>query len=187
MKTILAVGNPGERYRDTRHNVGWWLADRLVSAWSFPPFRGGEDRVASRGERAGRSVEVVKPRTYVNRTGEVVSRLRRERGPGVGRRMLVLVDDVDLSPGTFRLRARGSSGGHRGLASIEGALGSREYARLRIGVGRPDDDRIDLADWVLAAPTGAEEEAILEAFPDARGAVEHWLREGIESAMNRFN
>lgn len=187
MKTILALGNPGDRYRDTRHNAGWWLADHLVSAWSLPVFRGTGDSASTRGRRDGRPVEIVKPLTYVNRTGRVVERLRGDRELDPGRDLMVLVDDVDLEPGTIRLRARGSSGGHRGLASVEEALDSRRYPRLRIGVGRPEDDRVELAEWVLAAPTGAEEEAILGAFGDARRAVECWLEEGIEAAMNRFN
>lgn len=187
MKTILALGNPGRRYRDTRHNAGWWLADRLVSAWSFPAFRGTDASVSSRGRRDGRPVEIVKPLTYVNRSGRALARIDGERGLDPEEDLLVLVDDVDLEPGTLRLRARGSSGGHRGLASVEDAVGTRRYARLRIGVGRPEDDRVDLAEWVLATPPGAEEEAILETFGLARRAVECWLEEGIETAMNRFN
>lgn len=187
MKTVLALGNPGERYRDTRHNVGWWLADRLASAWSLPGFARRDASASTRGERAGRPVQVVKPLTYVNRAGRVVAELIRGRGLDPAGDLLVLVDDVDLPPGGLRLRARGSAGGHNGLASVEEAVGSREYARLRIGVGRPPDDRVDLADWVLAAPTGPEEEAVVGCFDRAVDAVECWLEHGIDEAMNRFN
>ena len=100
---------------------------------------------------------------------------------------MVLVDDVSLEPGGFRLRARGSAGGHNGLASIEEALGTREYARLRIGVGRPHDSRIDLAEWVLAEMGDGEEESVLLAFGEMQDAIECWMTEGIESAMSRFN
>ena len=99
----------------------------------------------------------------------------------------MLLDDVALPPGRFRLRARGSAGGHNGLGSIEGELGSREYARLRIGVGSPPDPDVDLVDWVLGVPSRAEEESILEQFGRMALAVESWTEEGIESAMNAFN
>lgn len=187
MKAILALGNPGDEYRDTRHNVGWWLADRIVSTWSFPPFRPDSRWASSQGERAGQRVRLVKPLTYVNRSGQAAARLSREDGLRVEDDLLVLVDDVDLEPGGIRIRARGSSGGHNGLASVEGALGTGAYSRLRIGVGRPPDARIDLADWVLSAPTGAEEEAIVEALGPATEAVECWIDDGVEAAMNRYN
>lgn len=187
MKTVVALGNPGERYRDTRHNVGWWLAERLVAAWSFPPFAPRGRVAISTGRRAGEAVRVARPLTYVNRSGPAVADLMEPEGVGPGADLLVLVDDVALDPGEIRMRARGSSGGHNGLASVEEALGSREWARLRIGVGAPSDDRIDLADWVLAPPADAEEEAILAAFDRAVGAVECWLEDGVEVAMNRYN
>lgn len=188
MKTLLALGNPGDRYRDTRHNAGWWLADRLVSAWSLPAFDPSGPVEATAGRAAGERVRLARPLTYVNRSGRALRalcdadpRLRPERD------LLVLVDDVDLPPGSIRLKARGSAGGHNGLESIEEAAGTRGYSRLRLGVGRPDDDRVDLAEWVLAPPTAAEEEEILGVFGRAVEAAECWIREGIEAAMNRFN
>lgn len=187
MKAILALGNPGARYRDTRHNVGWWLADRLRSTWSLPRFAAEERAERTSGRVDGERVELVKPLTYVNRSGEVAGGLVRRRSLDPGRDLLVLVDDVWLEPGTMRLRARGSPGGHRGLASIEEALETDGYGRLRVGVGRPEDDRVDLAAWVLAPLAPAEEEAVLAAFPRAVEAVECWIERGIESAMNRFN
>lgn len=187
MKLILALGNPGDRYRDTRHNVGWWLADRLVSAWSFPPFRDRGEVRASDGRAAGERVRIWKPARYMNRSGEVLRGAALPDGWSPSEDLLVLVDDVALEPGDFRLRARGSAGGHRGLASVEGALGGREYARLRVGVGEPHDDRIDLADWVLSPMAAAQEERVLEAFGPMVDAVECWIAEGVETAMNRYN
>ena len=185
MKTILALGNPGARYRDTRHNAAWWLADRLCVSWSFPPFVAEGRSASTEGAVAGEAVRIVKPLTYVNRSGAVVPELaaRGERLED----LMVLVDDVSLEPGRFRLRARGSAGGHNGLLSIEAALGSSDYARLRIGVGRPHDPRIDLAAWVLAPMDDVAEEQVLLAFSDMESAVESWIAEGIETAMNRFN
>lgn len=187
MKAVVALGNPGDRYRDTRHNVGWWLADRLVSAWTFPPFDPGERVAVSEGRREGRTVRLAKPLVYVNRSGAAVAELVETAGLRVEEDLLVLVDDVALEPGDLRIRARGSSGGHNGLASVEETLGTPGWARLRLGVGDPSDPRIDLADWVLAAPTGPEEETIVGSFDRAVGAVECWLDEGVEAAMNRYN
>lgn len=188
MKTILALGNPGDRYRDTRHNVGWWLADRLRSAWSLPRFEERGPVALTRGRAAGEPVRLARPLTYVNRSGRALEALRDD---GAALRpeedLLVLVDDVDLPPGDLRLKGRGSAGGHNGLKSVEAALGTRGYARLRLGVGRPPDDRIDLAEWVLAPPPAAEEEEILGVFDRALAAVECWIEEGPERAMNRFN
>lgn len=123
----------------------------------------------------------------MNRSGRVLPRLLDERSADAGEDLLVLVDDVALAPGSFRLRARGSAGGHNGLASIEEALGSRDYARLRIGVGAPDRPEIDLADWVLGPPGAADESAVLEEMEHMAEAVECWLAEGIGPAMNQFN
>lgn len=187
VRAILALGNPGDRYRDTRHNVGWWLADRLVRAWGLGAF-GRNGKTAWTAGRVGEhAVEIHKPLTYVNRSGEALRALRARRELDPVDELLVLVDDVWLPPGRIRLRARGSAGGHNGLKSIARELGDDAYARLRVGVGRPDDERIDLAEWVLATVPRAEEERILAAFPRAVEATECWLIEGIEAAMTRFN
>lgn len=187
MKAILALGNPGRRYLDTRHNVGWWLADRLGRTWSLPPFRETADTARTGGTVHGQEVEIIKPLRYVNRSGEAVRELRKREGFHVSEDLLVLVDDVWLSPGQIRLRRQGSAGGHNGLVSVEQALESPEYSRLRIGVGRPHDDRIDLADWVLATMSGSDEEEVLATFGRAVQGVECWIQEGIEAAMNRYN
>lgn len=187
MKAILALGNPGERYRDTRHNAGWWLADRLRAAWSFPPFRHDGISAWTHGHQGGEAVRIVKPLTYVNRSGQVLAPLLDQEGFRPSEDLLVLVDDVALSPGQFRLRARGSAGGHNGLISVEETLGSQEYGRARIGVGRPPRSDIDLAAWVLAPLPPAEEEAVLARFDELTRAVECWVEEGMVTAMNRFN
>ncbi|MEN8143846.1 MAG: aminoacyl-tRNA hydrolase [Gemmatimonadota bacterium] len=187
MKTILSVGNPGDRYRDTRHNAGWWLADHLVARWRLGPYRLEGDLIAVGGQVGGAPTRVVRPLTFVNRSGRILPALAGEDEFDPAQDLLVLVDDVALEPGRFRLRARGSSGGHRGLESIEAALGSSTYGRVRIGVGRPRDDRIQMSEYVTAPPLPFEEEAILDSFPVMAEAIECWLEEGIEPAMNRFN
>jgi PTH1 family peptidyl-tRNA hydrolase len=186
MRVILALGNPGERYRDTRHNAGWWLADRLAVRWRFGGFRRAGKTAWTSGSVKGRHVEIHKPQTYMNRSGRAVASLVEKRGFDPATEMLVLVDDVWLDPGRIRVRRKGSAGGHNGLRSLSDTLGD-EYARMRIGVGKPHDDRIDLAEWVLTRMPRADEEETLAAFPRAAEAVEHWLEAGVEAVMNRFN
>ncbi len=186
MRLLLALGNPGAKYRDTRHNIAWWLADRLALRWGGEPFRADGATAWTTG--CGQpGVEIHKPLTYMNRSGEALAHLLAARRFDPAADMLVLVDDVALPAGRFRLRRRGSPGGHNGLASISASLGSDAYGRLRLGVGRPPDERIELAAWVLARMPQTEEEAALGAFPRAAEAVEYWLEHGSEAAMNRFN
>jgi len=187
VKLLIALGNPGDQYRDTRHNAGWWLADHLAARWSFGPFRRQGSIAETGGGVAGKDVLLVKPLTYMNRSGRALRGYRDQDGFRFATDLLVLVDDVDLAPGKFRLRGAGSSGGHNGLLSIEGALRSREFARLRVGVGAPADRDVDRADWVLAPPRPDEEEMILTAFDRMSEAIECWVSDGTESAMNRFN
>lgn len=187
MKLLIALGNPGDRYRDTRHNAGWWLADHLAARWSLGPFRRQGSIAETGGGVAGEEVLLVKPLTYMNRSGRALRSYHDLEGFRFATDLLVLVDDVDLPPGKFRLRGAGSSGGHNGLASIEGALRSREFARLRVGVGAPDDRDVDRADWVLAPPRPDDEERILTAFDRMSEAIECWMSDGTETAMNRFN
>lgn len=149
--------------------------------------RAADGVATSEGRVVDDAVLIARPLGYMNRSGRVLPRLLDERELDPETDLLVLVDDVSLPPGDFRIRGRGSAGGHNGLTSIEHALDSREYARLRIGVGSPGRAEIDLADWVLAPPPAAEESAVLEAMGRMADAVECWLAEGVEPAMNRFN
>jgi len=130
---------------------------------------------------------VLKPQTYMNRSGAALAPLRAIDGFDPARDLLVLVDDVALPVGRFRLRGAGTAGGHNGLKSVEGALRRQDYARLRIGVGPRPMDADDLADWVLDAFTREERTALDGLLAPMAEAVECWLNEGIEVAMNRFN
>lgn len=141
----------------------------------------------ARGTVAGCAVTLLKPRTYMNDSGAALAPLLAEPAFVPARDLLVLVDDAALALGTFRLRARGSAGGHHGLESVEAALGSQQYARLRIGVGPAPAGVDDLADFVLAPFTRAEATTLKELLPLLGEAVECWLADGIEAAMNRFN
>lgn len=183
---VCGLGNPGSDYDATRHNVGWWAVDRLAVDWRLGPFRReGAARVAS-GSVGAATVWLLEPSTYMNRSGAAVAPLRRVQGFDVSRDLLVIVDDAALDVGRLRFRPHGSAGGHNGLKSVEAVLGTQEFARLRIGVGRPPP-AADLAEWVLS-PLPAEDEArILELLPVIVDGVRTWIEEGIAAAMNRYN
>ena len=186
MKVIVCLGNPGPEYSTTRHNVGWWLADELAERWALSRFRREGAAAIAAGERGGEAVRVVKPLTYMNRSGRALAPFLSAGAFDVARDLLVVVDDVALDPGRARLRASGSAGGHNGLKSIEATLESQEYPRLRIGVGaRPPG--VDLAAWVLASAPRPERALILDLLPSLADCVEVWIREGVELAMNRCN
>jgi peptidyl-tRNA hydrolase, PTH1 family len=186
VKAIVGLGNPGAEYAATRHNVGWWLADHLVEVWGLGRFRKDGNALVAAGRVGGTPVRVVKPQTYMNRSGGALSPLLRLKGFEPSRDLLVLVDDVALEPGRVRFRAAGSAGGHNGLKSVQSVLGSQVYPRLRIGVGTKPEGW-DLADWVLSRVPRPEREAILERFPELVDGVELWMREGTEAAMSRHN
>jgi len=186
MKVVVGLGNPGPRYDSTRHNVGWWALDRMAYDWEFGAFREDGPVLASDGVVAGEDVRLAKPTTYMNRSGRALTFLAGYPDFRVESDLLLVVDDASLDVGRLRLRPSGSAGGHNGLRSAEEALGTREYARLRIGVGPPPDG-VDLADWVLSSFPPSDEERILELLPEATGAAEAWIAEGAEASMNRFN
>ena len=141
----------------------------------------------ARGAVAGCAVTLLKPRTYMNDSGAALAPLLAEPRFAPERDLLVLVDDVALPLGTFRLRARGSAGGHHGLESVEAALGTPAYGRLRIGVGPAPAGLNDMAEFVLAPFTETEAATLKDLLPLLAEAVECWLAEGIDVAMNRFN
>lgn len=185
-KVIAGLGNPGAQYASTRHNVGWWLLDRLADEWELGRFREERGAASATGRVGGVRVRLIKPLTYMNRSGAALASLRRMQGFDIGRDLLVVVDDVALSPGRTRLRAEGSAGGHNGLKSVEAELGTREYARLRIGVGAAPPEW-DLADWVLSRLPRDEREAVLDTFPALDECVRRWIADGVEGAMNHCN
>lgn len=190
MKVICGLGNPGAEYEGTRHNVGWWLLDHLADVWHLSGWRrDGEARVLD-GTVLGHRVRLVKPLTYMNLSGAALKPYLRRAGWQASKDLLVVVDEVALPLGSFRLRAEGSAGGHNGLKSIQGALGgSTLYPRLRIGI-KPTDERRrigDLSDFVLSPFGKLEQREIEELAPRLTAAVETWLEEGIAVAMNKHN
>ena len=183
---IAGLGNPGEEYAKTRHNAGFSLAGKLAARWKadWKSERKFNARVA-RARRNGIRVLLCQPRTFMNASGEAVKavmsfyRLPPEH-------LLVAVDDADLPLGEIRLRAGGSSGGHHGLESVEQHLGTRAFARLRLGIGRKDGAR-EITDYVLDRFDAAEAALMEKVLCRAASQAECWLDDGIEMAMNRFN
>lgn len=190
MKVIVGLGNPGREYAATRHNVGWWLIDHLADVWHFDGWKkDGEAHVAN-GIVGGVKVRLVKPQTFMNLSGQALKNYVRRPFWSAAKDLLIVVDEVQIPVGRTRLRARGSAGGHNGLKSVEHALGTQEYARLRIGVG-PSEERKgiygDLADFVLAPFARDEREDVLALMPMLTATVESWLHEGVDKAMSLYN
>jgi PTH1 family peptidyl-tRNA hydrolase len=190
LKVILGLGNPGRQYEATRHNVGWWVLDHLADVWHFDGWKRDGEALVSNATVGGTRVRLIKPLTYMNLSGAVLKNYLRRPFWHPAKDLLVVVDDVALPVGRYRIRARGSAGGHNGLRSVETALGNQEYARLRIGVG-PSEERRNvydgLADFVLAPFARDEREDILGLLPKMSAAIETWVREGVERAMNAHN
>jgi PTH1 family peptidyl-tRNA hydrolase len=189
VKVICGLGNPGERYRLTRHNVGFRVVDLLADRWGLTgqgKVRDGAAQLEVRLEEPPERVLLVKPLRYMNMSGSVLRAVLRNAPVDVSQDLLVVTDDVDLPLGRLRLRREGSAGGHNGLRDIIAALGTSEFARLRVGIGRPGTSRATV-DHVLSTFRTDERELAAEAIATAADAVERWLSEGIDVAMNEFN
>ena len=186
MKLVVGLGNPGEQYRDTRHNVGFDVIDRLAADHELS-FEVGPARALQAKWRlaTGDAVLLAKPLTFMNLSGEAAGSLCRYYKVAL-EDLLVVCDDVNLPLGRLRVRATGSEGGHNGLKSMAQHLGTIDYARLRIGVGRGEIRR-DLADHVLARFAPDERPGIDDAVARAASAVETWVVDGLAKVMNTFN
>jgi PTH1 family peptidyl-tRNA hydrolase len=186
----MGLGNPGRQYEATRHNVGWWLLDHLADVWRFDAWKRNGEALVTTATVHGVRVRLMKPVTYMNLSGQVLRPYLRRPFWTPAKDLLVVVDEVQLPVGRYRLRARGSAGGHNGLRSVEAAIGNQEYPRLRIGVGPSEERRDtydDLADFVLAPFARSERDQIVALIPELEAAVEMWMREGIERVMNAHN
>lgn len=185
MRLVAGLGNPGRRYAGTRHNVGFAVADELARRAGAPFDHERAGALISRLRPGADATLIVKPLTMMNLSGEAVAEVARfyKIDPSA---ILTVVDDVNLPLGRLRLRTGGSAGGHNGLRSLIACLGTEEFPRVRVGVGRGDPRR-DLADHVLARFDSDEAESVSEAIARAADAVETFLAEGILAAMNRFN
>lgn len=185
MQILLGLGNPGPDYAGHRHNVGFCCADHLARRLGMKLQRSG-DAWAALGQLAGTPVVVAKPRKYMNRSGKAARELLALHADRTTD-LLVIHDDVDLALGTLRLKQGGGHGGHNGLRSIIQEIGSNEFIRIRLGVGRPEDRNEDLADWVLSDFREEERSAALALAERGADAVEAVLNAGIVAAMNLHN
>jgi len=185
VKLLVGLGNPGARYRGTRHNVGFAVADELARRWTVEFEGAPAEALMARARRVGPGVTLVKPLTFMNLSGAAVAELVRYFRVELAD-LLVVADDAALPLGRLRARPRGSDGGHNGIGSLIERLGTEEFARLRIGVGRGDPRR-DLADHVLARFEPDEGPAVEETIVRAADAAELFVDEGIDAVMNRYN
>ncbi len=188
MNLIVGLGNPGREHASTRHNVGFMVLDRLARRYSLEPARQKfHGRVAEGHVKAERTT-LLWPATYMNRSGLSVSEAVRfyKLQPT---QWMVVVDDTALPPGTIRLRPSGSAGSHNGLADIEAAVGTRDYPRLRVGIGSPKEagESLPQREYVLRPFSETQWRAVVPALEVAADALECWLEEGIQPAMSRFN
>ncbi len=185
MYIIAGLGNPGREYEGTRHNVGFMALDQLADRLGIEIGEKAHRALIGKGRIEGNRVLLVKPQTYMNRSGEslrqVLDYYKEEPSS-----LIVVYDDISLDPGAIRIRGKGSAGGHNGVKSIIAHLGTQEFARIRIGVGAKPP-RMDLADYVLGHFSGDDMRRIEEACRDGAAAAAVMITEGIETAMNRFN
>ena len=186
MKFIVGLGNPGREYEMTRHNIGFLVLDELASrnglsfrrSFRFPA------RIA-KGMIGSEAVWLIKPQTFMNRSGKAVGPILR-KGKGTVPDVLTVFDDVALEWGQLRIRARGSAGGHNGVQSILDVLGDGAFGRIRVGIGSKPD-KLSLSEYVLGSFSSAEQQALSDVVRRAADAVEKVCCDGIERAMNTFN
>lgn len=186
MFLIVGLGNPGREYANTRHNIGFRCVDALAARHSlvFEDKKRSKAKIAL-GNIQGYRVLLAKPQTYMNLSGGAVQGLAAfyQIPPA---QIMVIFDDLDLPVGTLRIRPKGGSGGHKGVTSIIQRLGTRDFPRIRVGIGRPDTP-MDPASYVLRPFDGPEEAEVAGAVERVILTIETWLTDGIDPAMNRFN
>jgi PTH1 family peptidyl-tRNA hydrolase len=193
---VTGQGNPGKEHAGNRHNVGFWCIDAIARRHQIklqgPRFWQRIPADAGKGPIEGAEVMLMKPTTYYNGTGQAVRRFLKQEDVPV-QNLIVIYDDLDLPEGRIRLRPQGSHGGNNGLKSIAGALGSTEFGRIRVGVGRPWKDRMPtwdqdaVIDWLLHDPPKQAREVLNDAADRVADAVEKIIRDGWERAMDTYN
>lgn len=183
---IVGLGNPGSEYERTRHNVGFRTVDLLAKQAEVKIDRAKFRALTRSANLAGQKVLLLKPETYMNRSGEAVQLAAMFYKVPISH-ILVLSDDISLPVGKIRVRAEGSAGGHNGLKSIIGQLDSQDFPRVRIGVGAKPHPDYDLADWVLSNFTPEEETLLIPAIEHAAAAVLELIQNGPQSAASRYN
>jgi len=184
MRMIVGLGNPGDEYADTRHNTGFKVIDSLARELGIDVRKRKFGSRFGLGEFADNKLILLKPWQYMNRSGQAVATASGFYKLNIGD-LIVVTDDMDIEPGRIRLRYKGSAGGHNGLADIIQKLGTNEFARCRVGIGRCAE--ADAVGYVLDKPQKDEKPLLAEAIERAQNAVLCWIEYGIETAMNKFN
>ena len=183
---VVGLGNPGDKYENTRHNVGFLTIDHIAEEQRVPVQKLKYRALTNTVELGGAKALLMKPVTYMNLSGEAVGEAARfYKVPP--ERVVVVSDDVFLRVGKIRVRRGGSAGGHNGLKSIIQHLGTDQFPRIKIGVGQKPHPDYDMADWVLGKFTGEDKKTVDTAVQRAADAVECYIRDGADRAMNRFN
>ena len=185
MMVVVGLGNPGANYARTRHNAGAQCVESMAKAWSVPLNQRSRHALIGQGSIDDHEVALARPRSYMNHSGDAAKYLV-DRFRVAPRQLLVLYDDMDLQLGSIRIRSGGSAGGQKGIASIIQTLGTLEFPRVRVGIGRPPPG-VDPVLYVLGGLTPPEEEVMREVRQQAAEAVRSILAEGLDMAMNRFN
>ena len=185
MKMIVGLGNPGQRYEVTRHNIGFLIIDRIAAQLGVALDKRHRVAQVGLGSIEGKPVVLAKPLTYMNRSGEAVAALLQELGIATDD-LVVISDDLDLPLGRIRIRPSGSAGGHRGLASILESLAGLPFCRVRIGIGRPPEG-IEAADYVLEPFTAGEREQLSEIVSRGADSLTCLVRDGLDRAMADYN
>lgn len=184
MKIIVGLGNPGEKYLKTRHNVGFMVVDRFAQQLEVDCTQRKFQSLFCKKSVEQEDVVLLKPQTYMNLSGVAVKEVMDMYKCPI-QDIMVVCDDLDMSLGKIRIRRNGGCGGHRGLKSIAERLGSTDFARLKIGIGRPMNE--DPSDYVLSAFTAEEDQVKAEVIDNACQALKTWMFEGVEACMNKFN
>ncbi len=184
MKMIVGLGNPGDKYVDTRHNTGFMVIDSLARDLAIEVKKRKFGARFGSGEFADKKLILLKPWQFMNRSGQAVATAAGFYKLDVDD-LLVVTDDMDLDPGRIRIRTKGSAGGHNGLADIAEKLGTNEFARCRVGIGRSGQQ--EAVDYVLDGPARDQKPLLDEAIERAKDAVFCWIEHGVETAMNEFN
>ena len=186
MRLIIGLGNPGAEYALTRHNIGFMLVEKLALTASTAIKRQSCRALIGRAEIAGESVELVKPQTYMNLSGESVACLLKKDESLSAAEMIVVSDDLALPFGKIRLRPRGSAGGHNGLKSIISSIKTEDFIRLRIGIA-PSHQISETKNFVLEKFSKIEQNELEKVFEQSARAIDHVIRDGVEKAMAQFN
>ncbi|ACL70866.1 aminoacyl-tRNA hydrolase [Halothermothrix orenii] len=186
MYLVVGLGNPGDKYAETRHNIGFQVIERLarkhkIKAKNYPKF----EALCGRGMIRGQKVMLAQPLTYMNNSGRAVRKIIDYYDFSLDN-IIIIYDDLDLPPGKIRIRKKGSSGGHNGVKSIINCLDTREFPRIRIGIGRPPAG-VNVVDYVLGYFSSEDSEVMSDVLDTTVEAVETILEKGLEQAMNIFN